>query len=63
MRRAQRSGSLANRLRALPRSGVRVALEGALALLAAPARLPAWADAARPGAALGDSVWVQFRAG
>lgn len=61
MRRAQQSGSLANRIRGRRRTRARVALEGAAALAAAPARLPGWLKAA--GQPLGDSVWVQLRAG
>ncbi len=62
MQRAQRSGSLANRIRARPRSNARVAAEGALALLAAPSRLGAWYEAQRAAVPLGDSIWAQFRA-
>ncbi len=61
MRRAQRSGSLANRIRGRRRSALRVALEGAAALAGAPARVPGWFKAA--GRPLGDSVWVQLQAG
>ena len=61
MRRAQKSGSLANRIRGRRRSGVRVALEGVAALAAAPARVPGWLKVA--GQPLGDSVWVQLQAG
>jgi SAM-dependent methyltransferase len=62
MQRAQRSGSVANRLRARQRSGTRVAAEGALAVLSAPSRFGAWYDAYRSDAPLGDSIWAQFRA-
>ena len=61
MQRAQRSGSLANRVRALPRNRARRGVEAALALLSAPARLPAWWQVAREGASVGDSAWVQLR--
>ena len=61
MQRAQRSGSLANRLRALPRNRARRGLEAALALLSAPSRVPAWWRVARDGASVGDSAWVHFR--
>lgn len=60
MQRAQRSGSLANRIRSRPRTRARVALEGLAAVAGAPLRLPAWADAARSGA-LGDSAWLHLR--
>jgi SAM-dependent methyltransferase len=60
MQQAQRSGSLANRLRARPRSGWRVGAEGVLALLSVPSRLGAWRDAYRSQGALGDSVWVHL---
>lgn len=61
MRRAQVSGSLANRIRGRRRTKLRVALEGLAALAAVPARLPGWVQAA--GQPLGDSVWVQLQAG
>ena len=63
MRRAQRSGSLANRVRAHRRTPLRLAAEGALASLAAPSRALRWALAASRGVALGESVWVHLRAG
>jgi SAM-dependent methyltransferase len=61
MRRAQRPGTLANRVRARTRTPVRVALEGALALGAAPSRMRAWLYAARHWALLGNSAWVHFQ--
>jgi hypothetical protein len=61
MRRAQRSGSLANRLRSRPRSPLRVAAEGLLALASVPSRLPGWRVAMRQREALGDSVWVHLK--
>lgn len=61
MRRAQDSGSIANRIRGRPRSRARVAMESAAALLAAPTRVPAWLDAARSAKSLGDSGWAQFK--
>ena len=63
MQRAQRPGSLANRVRARPRTNLRLAAEGALALLAAPSRVGAWYEAHRVETALGDSIWARFRAG
>ena len=63
MQRAQRRGSLANRVRSLPRNRARRALEAGLALLAVPARVPTWWQAARARAELGDSAWVHLRAG
>jgi hypothetical protein len=62
MQRAQRSGSLANRLRSRPRDRLRVMLEAALALVMVPSRLPAWAAAACSAAPMGASVWAHFRA-
>lgn len=61
MRRAQRSGSLANRLRSRSRSRLRVAAEGLLALASVPSRLPGWRAAMRRPEALGDSVWVHLK--
>lgn len=61
MRRSQISGSLANRARGRPRTKSRLVLEAAVALLAVPARVPTWIQAARATAPLGDSVWAQFR--
>jgi SAM-dependent methyltransferase len=62
MRRAQRSGSWTNRIRAQRRTPLRVALEGVLAAGAAPARAASWMQARAQGVALGDSVLVQLRA-
>ncbi len=62
MRRAQRSGSLANRIRSRPRSRFRIAIEGLAALLAAPSRLSAWRHASlMPASLLGESMWVHMR--
>lgn len=61
MRRAQRSGSLANLARGRRRTPARVAVEGVLALAAAPARLPGWIKAAPKRRSLGDSVWLRLR--
>jgi len=61
MRRAQRSGSLANRIRGRRRTPARVAMEGVVALGAAPARARAWLSAAAGGQPLGDSIWVRLK--
>lgn len=61
MRRAQQSGSLANRLRSRRRSRLRVAAEGLLAVAAVPSRLPGWRVAAARKDVLGDSVWVHLK--
>lgn len=61
MRRAQRSGSLANLARGRRRTPARVAVEAALALAAAPARVPGWVRAAPRRHLLGDSVWLRLR--
>jgi SAM-dependent methyltransferase len=61
LQRAQRSGSLANRVRARKRTGLRVAAEGGLALLSVPSRLGAWLEAYRSELVLGDSIWALCR--
>jgi SAM-dependent methyltransferase len=63
MRRAQLRGSMANRIRSRPRSGARVAMEGAAALACAPLRIPAWFAAASTSVPLGNSMWVHLRFG
>jgi SAM-dependent methyltransferase len=60
LRRAQRAGSLANRVRAMQRSSLRSGLEAVTALCAVPLRLTAWRDAVAARGTLGDSVWMRF---
>lgn len=62
LRRAQRPGSIANLVRSLPRSRTRKLLELAIALSAAPSRVPIWFAALRDRTELpGGSIWVHLR--
>lgn len=61
MRRAQCSGSLANRISSRLRTTFRIAIEGLAALLAAPSRFSAWLHAWRMPESLGESMWVHMR--
>jgi SAM-dependent methyltransferase len=61
LRRAQRSKSLANRLRSRPKNALRKAAEAALALLYAPTRFFVWSNAFRECDHLGGSLWVHLR--
>lgn len=60
LKRAQRSGSLANRLRSLPNSKARRLVEAALALAWAPIRAPVMLRATSRSEALGDSVLIEL---
>ena len=60
MRRAQKAGSLANRVRSRPRGRVRQVVEAAVALAALPTRLPHWVAAASRTQTLGNSIWVRY---
>jgi hypothetical protein len=59
-RRAQRTGTLANRLRALPRGPWRGLLERALIAGYAPTRLGTWRLGWKGGQELGESIWAHF---
>ena len=61
MRRAQKAGSVANRVRSRPRGRVRQVAEAVVALAALPARLPHWVAAAGTAQTLGDSLWVRYQ--
>ena len=61
MRRAQKAGSLANRVRSRPRGRVRQVAEAVVALAALPARLPHWVAAAGTAQTLGNSLWVRYQ--
>lgn len=60
LKRTQSRGTLANRLRCLPASKVRTLLEAALALTAAPVRLPVLLNAARSAGLPGYSMLVEL---
>jgi len=60
MRRAQKAGSLANRVRSRPRGRVRQVVEAAVALAALPTRLPHWVAAASRTQTLGNAIWVRY---
>ena len=59
LRRAQRSGSLANRIRSLPNSKRRLAMEAMLALAWAPVRTPVMLAAHKRRDQLGDSLLIE----
>ena len=61
MRRAQRSGSIANRLRSMRRGRIRRKLEALFALLAGPTRIPGWIEAAKLNNKLGGSHWIHLK--
>jgi SAM-dependent methyltransferase len=61
LRRAQRSGSLANRLRSMPYGRARRALELGYAAATVPLRAAAWVSAAPRLQSLGASLWVHMR--
>jgi SAM-dependent methyltransferase len=61
MQRAQQHGSWANRVRSMPRSGLRRVAEALLALTWLPSRVPYWIKAAKRGKALGGSIWIHLR--
>jgi hypothetical protein len=60
LKRAQERGTLAHRVRCLPASKARTLIEAALALAAAPIRLPMLLNAARSGVPLGYSMLVEL---
>lgn len=61
LRRSQRAGSVANRVRSRQSTTLRRMAEAGLTLLFAPARLRVWAEAASARKSLGGSMWVQLR--
>lgn len=61
MQRAQKPGTLANRVRAQPRGRVRQLAEAAVALASVPARVPHWLAAVGKANTLGDSLWVRYQ--
>ena len=60
MRRAQKAGSLANRLRSKPRSRLRRIAEAVLAIAAMPSRTTCWIGALKSSERLGGSIWVHL---
>jgi SAM-dependent methyltransferase len=60
LRRAQTSGTLANRVRSMPRGVMRRALEAALAAFYVPTRLPVWTKAMINFPRLGGAAWVHL---
>lgn len=61
MQRAQKAGTLSNRVRSRPRGRMRQVAEAAVALAALPARIPHWLAAAGQSQSLGDSLWVRYQ--
>ena len=61
LRRAQVHRSWANRVRSMPRSGLRSIAEAMLALIWLPSRLPYWIKALKQGKTLGGSIWIHLR--
>ena len=61
LRRSQRRGTVANRLRSMPLGRVRQSLELAFAAASVPSRAGAWVNAYPRLATLGASLWVHMR--
>jgi SAM-dependent methyltransferase len=61
MRRAQKAGTLSNKVRSRPRGRTRQVAEAALALASFPARIPHWLAAAGQARSLGNSLWVRYQ--
>ena len=61
MRRSQRPGTLANRLRSRPRGALRRIAEAAFAVSAIPFRMPCWIGAMKSNEKLGGSIWLHLQ--
>jgi SAM-dependent methyltransferase len=61
LRLAQQRGTVANRIRSLPRGAVRRCLELLLVAAYLPTRIPIWLEAVKSRAEMGSTVWVHLR--